>query len=90
MDLETVVFALSGAAFGTVALLAWRQPLLAQLAWREALRRRGQSLLVIVGLMVGSAAIAAALVTADSLEVTVAPAVRAARLPPAQAARHLD
>jgi putative ABC transport system permease protein len=68
MDLETVVFALSGAAFGTVALLAWRQPLLAQLAWREALRRRGQSLLVIVGLMVGSAAIAAALVTADSLD----------------------
>lgn len=68
MDLGTIVLALSGAAFGTVALLAWRQPLLARLAWREAVRRRGQSLLVIAGLMVGSAAIAAALVTADSLD----------------------
>jgi putative ABC transport system permease protein len=68
MDLGTVVLALFVAAFGTVALLAWRQPLLAQLAWREAVRRRGQSLLVVVGLMVGSAAIAAALVTAESLD----------------------
>jgi putative ABC transport system permease protein len=68
MGLGTIVLALSGAAFGTVALLAWRQPLLARLAWREAVRRRGQSLLVIAGLMVGSAAIAAALVTADSLD----------------------
>jgi putative ABC transport system permease protein len=68
MDLGTIVLALSGAAFGAVALLAWRQPLLARLAWREAARRRGQSLLLIVGLMVGAAAIAAALVTADSLD----------------------
>lgn len=51
-----------------MALLAWRQPLLAQLAWPEAIRRRGQSLLVVAGLMVGSAAIAAALVSADSLD----------------------
>jgi putative ABC transport system permease protein len=64
----TLVLGLFGAAFGTVALLAWRQPLLARLAWREATRRRGQSLLVVAGLMVGSAAIAAALVTADSLD----------------------
>jgi putative ABC transport system permease protein len=68
MDLGTLVLALFAATFGTVAVLAWRQPLLARLAWREAVRRRGQSLLVIVGLMVGSAAIAAALVTADSLD----------------------
>jgi hypothetical protein len=68
MDLGMIVLALFGAAFGTVALLAWRQPLLARLAWREAVRRRGQSLLVVVGLMVGSAAIAAALVSAESLD----------------------
>jgi putative ABC transport system permease protein len=68
MDLGMIVLALFGAAFGTVALLACRQPLLARLAWREAVRRRGQSLLVVVGLMVGSAAIAAALVSAESLD----------------------
>lgn len=49
-----------------LAMLAWRRPLLARFAWREATRRRGQFALLVVGLMVGSASITASLVAADS------------------------
>ncbi|MFN2543322.1 MAG: ABC transporter permease [Actinomycetota bacterium] len=61
-----IAFVLFGAAYLTVAVLAIRRPLLARLAAREALRRRGQSLLVIGGLMIGAAGITAALIGADS------------------------
>lgn len=52
--------------YGAVGVLALRRPLLARLAVREASRRRGQSLLVVGGLMIGTAGITAALVGADS------------------------
>jgi putative ABC transport system permease protein len=52
--------------FGAVALIALRRPLLARLAVREAVRRRGQTLLVVGGLMIGSAAITASLIGGDS------------------------
>ncbi|MDP8957577.1 MAG: ABC transporter permease [Actinomycetota bacterium] len=58
------VFLLS---YGAVALFAARRPLLAKLAAREALRRKGQSLLVVAGLMVGTATVTAALIAADSV-----------------------
>ena len=54
-------------AYGAVALFAARRPLLARLATREALRRKGQSLLVVAGLMVGTATVTAALIAADSV-----------------------
>lgn len=62
-----VVLFLFALAYGTVVWFAVRRPLLARLAVREAVRRRGQSLLVVAGLMVGTAAITAALVGADSV-----------------------
>ena len=49
-----------------LATLAWRRPLLARFAWREAKQSRGQFALLVVGLMVGSASITASLVGADS------------------------
>jgi putative ABC transport system permease protein len=54
-------------AFGIVGFLAIRRPLLRRMAGREVLRRRGQSLLVIAGLMVGTATITGALIGADSV-----------------------
>jgi putative ABC transport system permease protein len=54
------------ALYAPLALVAWRRPLLARLAFRNAVRRRGQSALVVAGLLVGSAAITASLVGADS------------------------
>ncbi len=47
-------------------VLAWRRPLLARFAWRESTRRRGQLALLVVGLMVGTAAITASMVGADT------------------------
>jgi putative ABC transport system permease protein len=52
--------------FGAVGISAARRPLLARLAVREAVRHRGQTVLVIAGLMIGAAGITAALVGADS------------------------
>ena len=52
--------------FGAVGVIAVRRPLLARLAVREAVRHRGQSVLVVAGLMIGAAGITAALVGADS------------------------
>ena len=54
-------------AYGAVAVFAIRRPLLGKLAAREALRRKGQSLLVVAGLMVGTATVTAALIAADSV-----------------------
>ena len=42
-----------------LAGLAWRRPLLARFAWRGATKGRGQFAVLVVGLMVGSASIAA-------------------------------
>src|SRR5438093_1261367 len=54
-------------AYGAVAVFALRHRLLGRLAYREAVRRRGQALLVVAGLMVGTATITAALIAADSV-----------------------
>ena len=55
-----------------LGVLAWRRPLLARFAWREATRRRGQFALLVVGLMVGSASITASLIAGDSADQTLA------------------
>ncbi len=54
-------------AYGGVAVYAFRRPLLGKLALREAVRRPGQTLLVVGGLMVGTATITAGFVAADSV-----------------------
>ncbi len=54
--------------FGLILLLALRQRLLGRLAGRSIRRRIGQSLLVVAGLMVGTTAITASLIGADSTE----------------------
>jgi putative ABC transport system permease protein len=61
-------------AYGFVALFAVRRRLLGTLAAREAVRRKGQTLLVVAGLMVGTATITAALIAADSVGDSVADA----------------
>ncbi len=61
-----IVGALFLLVYGPLVILAVRRPFLARLAVREAVRRRGQSLLLIGGLMLGSAAITASLVGVDS------------------------
>ena len=62
-----IVLLLFVIAYGAVAVFAFRHKLLGRLAFREAVRRRGQALLVVAGLMIGTATITAALVSADSV-----------------------
>ncbi len=57
-------------AYAAVAIFAVRHRHLGRLAVREAVRRKSQTLLVIAGLTVGTAAITAALVAADSVDDT--------------------
>jgi putative ABC transport system permease protein len=57
-------------AYGAVAVFTFRHGHLGRLAMREMARRKGQTLLVVTGLMVGTAAITAALVAADSVDAT--------------------
>jgi len=69
--MSPVVLALVGLfvlAYGAVAIFVLRHRLLGRLAVREAVRRKGQTLLVVVGLMVGTGAITSALVAADSVD----------------------
>jgi putative ABC transport system permease protein len=62
-----IVLLLFVLVYGAVAVFALRHRLLGRLAYREAVRRRGQSILVVAGLMIGTATITAALVSADSV-----------------------
>src|SRR5690349_672244 len=66
MSVSTVVIALFLAVYAALAVLAMRRPLLARLALREAVRRPGQSAVVVLGLMVGTVAIFAMQVRGDS------------------------
>jgi putative ABC transport system permease protein len=54
-------------AYGAVGVFAVRRRLLGKLAVREAIRRKGQTVVVVAGLMVGTATITAAMVAADSV-----------------------
>lgn len=59
-----------GALYGTLAIVASRRPLLARLAFREALRGGLQTALVVAGLALASMGITAALIAADSTDAT--------------------
>jgi putative ABC transport system permease protein len=72
IDTLLVILALAlGAALGTLGILALRNRILLKLAARSATRRPGRSALIVVGLMLGTAIIAAALTTGDTMNHTV-------------------
>jgi putative ABC transport system permease protein len=66
MNASWAVIGLFLFVYAGLLVLAIRRPLLARLALREAVRRRGQSAVVVLGLMVGSVAIFATQVLGDS------------------------
>jgi len=60
-----------GAALGVLAVLAARHRVLARLGLRNVSRRRGRTALIVLGLMLGTAIIAAALATGDTMSHTI-------------------
>jgi putative ABC transport system permease protein len=72
IDTLLVVLAiLLGASLGTLGVLALRNRILLKLAVRSAARRPGRTALIVVGLMLGTMIIAAALTTGDTVNHTV-------------------
>jgi putative ABC transport system permease protein len=69
--LLTILAVALAVAFGTLSVLALRNRILLKLAVRSASRRPGRSALIVVGLMLGTAIIAAALTTGDTMNHTV-------------------
>jgi len=66
MNRASVVIAIFVLVYAALLVLAIRRPLLGRLALREAVRRPGQSAVVVFGLMIGTIAIFATQVLSDS------------------------
>jgi putative ABC transport system permease protein len=66
MNLTTVAIGIFVLIYAALVVSALRRPLLARLALREAVRRPGQSAVVVLGLMVGTVSIFAMQVFSDS------------------------
>src|SRR5215210_5003049 len=69
--LATAVAVALAVGLGTVAVLAVRSPVLAKLGLRNIPRRRGRTALIVVGLMLATTIVAAALATGDTMSTTV-------------------
>src|SRR5215211_6374195 len=70
-ELLVGLVALTAAALGAVAVLAIRNPVLLRLGFRNATRRRGRTALIVLGLMLGTAIVSAALTTGDTMSHTI-------------------
>src|SRR5688572_23376654 len=74
IPMETVVIVLVialGTSLGAVAILAIRNRVFLRLGVRNVGRRRARSALIVLGLMLGTAIIAAALATGDTMSKTI-------------------
>jgi putative ABC transport system permease protein len=69
--LATALLIALAAGLGAIAVLALRNRIVVKLALRNVPRRRGRSVLIVVGLMLGTAIIAAALATGDTMSATI-------------------
>ena len=56
-----------GAIFGVLGVIAWRQPLLVRMGLRNIGRRRAQTSLIVIGLMLSTLIISAAFATGDTV-----------------------
>lgn len=70
-SLLIVLLVALGVAAGALGFLVFRNPVLLRLGVRNVKRRGARSLLIVVGLMLGTAIIAAALTTGDTMSHTI-------------------
>ncbi len=61
------LLSLFGLSYGILALIVWRRPLIGRIAVREAVRRPGQTAVVVAGLMIAGASIFLIQVIEDSM-----------------------
>jgi len=67
MNFLTMLLALFALSYGALALVIWRRPLVGRIALREAVRRPGQTAVVVSGLMIAGASIFLIQVIEDSM-----------------------
>ena len=67
--------ALMGLAFAVLCWIAWKNPLLVRMGLRNAVRRRTQTSLIVVGLMLSTLIISAAFATGDTVGYSITNAV---------------
>lgn len=67
MNFLTVLLGLFVLSYGALALVIWRRPLVGRIALREAVRRPGQTAVVVSGLMIAGASIFLIQVISDSM-----------------------
>src|ERR1700674_1697829 len=67
MNFLTVLLGLFVLSYGALALIIWRRPLVGRIALREAVRRPGQTAVVVSGLMIAGASIFLIQVIEDSM-----------------------
>jgi putative ABC transport system permease protein len=71
VPLAAVTVGVVAVALGVLAAFALRNPILLRLGIRHVGRRRGRSALIVLGLMLGTAIIASALATGDTMSHTI-------------------
>ncbi|MEX1022702.1 MAG: FtsX-like permease family protein, partial [Dehalococcoidia bacterium] len=74
IELTSILIALLvmvGAIFGVLAFIAWRNPLLVRMGVRNITRRKAQTVLIIIGLMLSTLIISAAFATGDTVGYSV-------------------
>ena len=67
----TALLAIAGTAVAIVVLLALRRPALARIALRGAVRRKSETVLVILGSLLGTAIITGSLIVGDTLDASI-------------------
>ncbi|MDQ6713715.1 MAG: FtsX-like permease family protein [Candidatus Dormibacteraeota bacterium] len=67
MNVLTVLLGLFVLSYGALVLIIWRRPLVGRIALREAVRRPGQTAVVVGGLMIAGASIFLIQVISDSM-----------------------
>src|SRR5258708_16652169 len=67
MNFLTVLVALFLVSYAALGLIVWRRPLVGRIALREAVRRPGQTAVVISGLMIAGASIFLIQLISDSM-----------------------
>ena len=70
-SLAVVLAVMLAIAVGAIAVLAFRNPIFFKLGIRNVTRRRGRSVVIILGLMLATAIIASALSTGDTMASTI-------------------
>jgi putative ABC transport system permease protein len=75
MNIMVVMLALLFACLAVIAFIAWRRPVIFKLGIRNIPRRKAQTVLIVVGLMLSTLIIAAAFGTGDTLNHSVSAVV---------------